>query len=218
MVQAAGVSETFFTVWTNVFDRGRFAAGERFLVHGGSSGIGTTAIQLCKAFGAEAIFTTVGTAEKAAFCEELGATRAINYKEEAFEEVIASLTAEMDGGAGVDVILDMVGGDYTPRNIASLRADGRIVQIALMGGAKTEINLAKIMMNRMTLTGSTLRPQCVAAKADIAASLRAKVWPLFASGDLAPVIYATFPLEKAAVAHELMETSTHIGKIVLEVS
>jgi len=218
MVQAAGVPETFFTVWTNVFDRGRFTAGERFLVHGGSSGIGTTAIQLCKAFGAEAIYTTVGTAEKAAFCETLGATRAINYNEEVFEEVIAALTADMDGGPGVDVILDMVGGDYTPRNISALRRDGRIVQIALMGGAKTEINLAKIMMNRMTLTGSTLRPQSVAAKAAIAAALREKAWPLFASGELAPVIHATFPMDEAPAAHALMETSTHIGKIILEMS
>lgn len=218
MIQAAGVPETFFTVWTNVFDRGRFTAGERFLVHGGSSGIGTTAIQLCKAFGAAAIYTTVGTAEKAAFCEELGATKAINYKTEAFDEVIATLTAHSAGGKGVDVILDMVGGDYTPRNIATLRPDGRIVQIALMGGAKTEINLAKIMMNRLTLTGSTLRPQSVAAKAAIANSLREKVWPKFAAGELAPVIHATFPLEAAPAAHELMETSTHIGKIILEMS
>ena len=218
MVQAAGVPETFFTVWTNVFDRGRFRAGERFLVHGGSSGIGTTAIQLCKAFGAEAIFTSVGSPEKAAFCEKLGATRAINYKEEAFEEVIASMTAEMNGGPGVDVILDMVGGDYTPRNIDALRPDGRIVQIALMGGAKAEINLAKVMMNRMTLTGSTLRPQSVAAKAGIAASLRERVWPMFASGALAPVIHATFQLEEASAAHVLMDTSTHIGKIILELS
>ncbi|MEP4378984.1 MAG: NAD(P)H-quinone oxidoreductase [Alphaproteobacteria bacterium] len=216
MVQAAGVPETFFTVWTNVFDRGRFAVGERFLVHGGSSGIGTTAIQLCKAFGASAIYTTVGTAEKAVFCETLGATKAINYRTEAFEEVIAADTAETEGGKGVDVILDMVGGDYTPRNIASLRPDGRIVQIALMGGAKTEINLAKIMMNRLTLTGSTLRPQSVATKAGIAASLRENVWPKFAAGELAPVIHATFPLDQAPAAHELMETSTHIGKIILE--
>lgn len=217
MVQAAGIPETFFTVWTNVFDRARFAAGERFLVHGGSSGIGTTAIQLCKAFGAEAIYTTVGTAEKAAFCEQLGATKAINYKTEAFDEVIGTLTADSAGGKGVDVILDMVGGEYTPRNIASLRPDGRIVQIALMGGVKTEINLAKIMMNRLTLTGSTLRPQTVATKAAIATSLREKVWPKFAAGELSPVIHATFPLDQAPAAHALMETSTHIGKIILEV-
>jgi NADPH2:quinone reductase len=214
MVQAAGVPETFFTVWTNVFDRARFAAGERFLVHGGSSGIGTTAIQLCKAFGAAEIYTTVGSPEKAAFCENLGATKAINYKTEVFDEVIGSLT----DGKGVDVILDMVGGDYTPRNIASLRPDGRIVQIALMGGAKTEINLAKIMMNRLTLTGSTLRPQSVATKAGIATSLREKVWPKFAAGELAPVIHAIFPLDGAPAAHALMETSSHIGKIILELS
>jgi len=214
MVQAAGVPETFFTVWTNVFDRARFAAGERFLVHGGSSGIGTTAIQLCKAFGAAEIYTTVGSPEKATFCENLGATKAINYKTEVFDEVIGSLT----DGKGVDVILDMVGGDYTPRNIASLRPDGRIVQIALMGGAKTEINLAKIMMNRLTLTGSTLRPQSVATKAGIATSLREKVWPKFAAGELAPVIHAIFPLDGAPAAHALMETSSHIGKIILELS
>lgn len=218
MIQAAGVPETFFTVWTNVFDRARFSAGERFLVHGGSSGIGTTAIQLCKAFGAEAIYTTVGSAEKAEFCEKLGATKAINYKTEAFDEVIGELTAGQEGGKGVDVILDMVGGDYTPRNIASLRPDGRIVQIALMGGAKVEINLAKIMMNRLTLTGSTLRPQSVAVKAGIATALREKVWPKFATGELAPVIHATFPFDQASAAHELMETSTHIGKIILEMS
>lgn len=212
MVQAAGVPETFFTVWTNVFDRARFAAGERVLIHGGSSGIGTTAIQLCRAFGAEAIFTTVGTAEKAAFCESLGATRAINYREEAFEEVIKAEER------GVDVILDMVGGDYLPRNIAALNPDGRIVQIALMGGAKAEINLARVMMNRLTITGSTLRPRSVAQKAEIAASLREKVWPRFATGEIAPIIHSTFPLADAAAAHELMETSTHIGKIILDLS
>lgn len=212
MIQAAGVPETFFTVWTNIFDRGRFAAGERVLVHGGSSGIGTTAIQLCKAFGAETIFTTVGTAEKAAFCETLGATRAINYREEAFEEVI-----EADG-KGVDVILDMVGGDYLPRNIAALNPEGRIVQIALMGGAKSEINLAKVMMNRLTITGSTLRPRSVAQKAEIATALHENVWPRIAAGELGPIVHATFPLAQAADAHELMESSTHIGKIILDMS
>ncbi len=212
MIQAAGLPETFFTVWTNVFERGRFSAGERVLIHGGSSGIGTTAIQLCKAFGAEAIFTTVGTAEKAAFCESLGATKAINYREDAFEEVI-----EADG-KGVDVILDMVGGEYLPRNIAALNPDGRIVQIALMGGAKSEINLAKVMMNRLTITGSTLRPRSVAQKAEIAEALREKVWPRIAARELAPIVHATFPLAQAAEAHGLMESSTHIGKIILDMS
>jgi NADPH2:quinone reductase len=214
MTAAAGVPETFFTVWSNVFDRGRFAPGESILVHGGSSGIGTTAIQLARAFGAEAVFTTVGTAEKAAFCEDLGATKAINYREEAFEDVVKAAT----DGKGVEVILDMVGGDYLARNVSCLKPDGRMVVIALMGGAKAEINLARVMMNRLTVTGSTLRPRSVAEKGTIAAALREKVWPRFASGELAPVIHATFPLDAAADAHALMETSTHIGKIVLEVA
>lgn len=213
MQQAAGLPETFFTVWSNIFDRARFAPGESVLIHGGSSGIGTTAIQLCRALGASEIFTTVGAAGKAAFCEELGATRAINYKEEVFEEEIANLT----GKAGVDVILDMVGGDYLPRNIACLKSDGRIVQIALMGGAKAEINLGRVMMNRLTITGSTLRARSVGFKGDIAAALRKTVWPLLESGDVAPVIHTSFPLAQAADAHELMETSNHIGKIILDV-
>jgi NADPH2:quinone reductase len=214
MVSAAGLPETFFTVWANIFDRGRFAAGESVLIHGGSSGIGTTAIQLCAALGASAIYTTVGSAEKATFCEALGATRAINYTEQAFEEVIAELT----GKTGVDVILDMVGGAYLPRNIASLKPDGRIVQIALMGGAKSEINLARVMMNRLTITGSTLRARPVETKGLIAEALLEKVWPLLVSGDVKPVIHATFPLAEAAAAHELMETSSHIGKIILDLT
>jgi NADPH2:quinone reductase len=213
MVAAAGVPETFFTVWSNVFDRGRFAEGESILIHGGSSGIGTTAIQLARAFGAAAVYTTVGSAQKAAFCEDLGATKAINYREQAFEEEIKALTE----GRGVDVILDMVGGDYLPRNVASLKADGRIVVIALMGGAKSEINLARLMMNRLTLTGSTLRPRPVAEKGKIAAALREKVWPRIAAGAVAPVIHRTFALDEAAAAHALMETSAHIGKIILTV-
>jgi NADPH2:quinone reductase len=213
MQQAAGLPETFFTVWSNVFDRARFAAGESVLIHGGSSGIGTTAIQLCRALGASEIFTTVGSPEKAAFCEQLGATKAINYKAQTFEEEIGTLT----GKAGVDVILDMVGGDYLPRNIACLKSDGRIVQIALMGGAKAEINLGRVMMNRLTITGSTLRARSVAFKGEIAAALRKTVWPLLESGDVAPVIHASFPLAQAGDAHELMETSNHIGKIILDI-
>lgn len=214
MVQAAGLPETFFTVWSNVFDRARFAEGESVLIHGGSSGIGTTAIQLCKALGASAIYTTVGSAAKAEFCEELGATKAINYKDQSFDEEIRTLTDK----TGVDVILDMVGGDYLPRNIACLKPDGRIVQIALMEGAKAEINLGRVMMNRLTITGSTLRARSVAFKGDIAQALRAKVWPLLESGAVAPVVHQTFPLTEAAKAHEMMETSSHIGKIILDLT
>lgn len=214
MVQAAGLPETFFTVWSNIFDRARFAEGESVLIHGGSSGIGTTAIQLCKALGASAIYTTVGSAAKAEFCEELGATKAINYKDESFDEEVKALTDK----AGVDVILDMVGGDYLPRNIACLKPDGRIVQIALMGGAKAEINLGRVMMNRLTITGSTLRARSVAFKGEIARALRTKVWPLLESGAVAPVIHQTFPLKEASKAHEMMETSNHIGKIILDLA
>ena len=212
MIQAAALPETFFTVWTNVFDRGRLAEGEAFLVHGGSSGIGTTAIQLARAFGAR-VFTTVGSVDKAAACRRLGAELAVNYRDEDFVEAIRGAT----DGQGVDVILDMVGGDYLPRNIRCLKPDGRLVQIALMRGAKGELDLARVMTRRLTVTGSTLRPQSVAAKAKIAASLREKVWPRIAAGEIAPVIHATFPLADAAKAHELMETSGHIGKIVLTV-
>jgi putative PIG3 family NAD(P)H quinone oxidoreductase len=214
MVQAAGLPETFFTVWSNIFDRGQFTPGESVLIHGGSSGIGTTAIQLCRALGASAIYTTVGSAEKAEFCENLGATRAINYRDRSFDEEIIALTEK----AGVDVILDMVGGDYLPRNISCLKPDGRIVQIALMGGAKSEINLGRVMMNRLTITGSTLRARSVDFKGEIAKSLAGKVWPLLASGDVAPVIHSTFPLAEAAAAHALMESSSHIGKIILDLA
>lgn len=214
MVQAAGLPETFFTVWSNIFDRGQFTPGESVLIHGGSSGIGTTAIQLCRALGASAIYTTVGSAEKAEFCENLGATRAINYRDRSFDEEIIALTEK----AGVDVILDMVGGDYLPRNISCLKPDGRIVQIALMGGAKSEINLGRVMMNRLMITGSTLRARSVDFKGEIAKSLAGKVWPLLASGDVAPVIHSTFPLAEAAAAHALMESSSHIGKIILDLA
>ena len=212
MLQAAGLPENFFTVWSNIFDRGQFMPGESLLIHGGSSGIGTTAIQLCRTLGASAIYTTVGSSDKAAFCEKLGATRAINYREQSFDEEIRSLTEKV----GVDVILDMVGGDYLPRNIACLKPEGRIVQIALMGGAKSEINLGRVMVNGLTITGSTLRARSVDFKGRIAKSLAVKVWPLLESGDVAPVIHNTFSLADAAAAHELMETSSHIGKIILD--
>lgn len=213
MIQAAGIPETFFTVWTNVFDRGRLTAGESILIHGGSSGIGTTAIQLARAFGATA-YVTVGNGEKAAFCEKLGAAKAINYRDQDFVEEIKSLT----DGAGVDVVLDMVGGDYLARNIRVLRADGRIVQIALMAGSKGELDLGRVMTRRLTVTGSTLRPRPVAQKGEIADSLRQHVWPLLEAGKIGPVIHQTFPLSAASKAHELMETSAHIGKIMLSVN
>ncbi len=209
-VQAAAIPETFFTVWTNVFDRGRLTGGESLLVHGGSSGIGTTAIQLAKAFGST-VYVTAGSEEKCQACLELGADAAINYRDEDFVERISELTKE----CGVDVILDMIGGDYLPRNLKSLAVEGRIVQIALQGGPKVEMNLLPIMLKRLTLTGSTLRPRTVAQKAMIAHSLREKVWPLLESGKVHPVIHATFPLAQASEAHRMMESSQHIGKIVL---
>ena len=212
LVQGAALPETFFTVWTNVFDRGALASGERFLVHGGSSGIGTTAIQLASALGATA-YATAGSEEKCAACRSLGASEAFNYRERDFVEGVLEAT----GGTGVDVILDMVGGDYLSRNIKCLAPGGRLVQIALLGGARTGINLAPVMMKRLTLTGSTLRPRSVAEKAAIAAALERRVWPLIAAGRVRPVLYATFPLHQAADAHRLMESSAHIGKIVLEV-
>ncbi|PIE10775.1 MAG: NAD(P)H-quinone oxidoreductase [Rhodobacterales bacterium] len=206
--QAACLPETFFTVWSNVFERGALKAGEHFLVHGGSSGIGTTAIQLAHAFGAR-VFTTAGSADKCAACERLGAERAINYRDDDFVEVVKSL-------GGADVILDMVGGDYIARNLRCLNPDGRLVQIAFLTGPKAEINFAPMMMKRQTITGSTLRPQSDEAKAAIARALRAQVWPLLDQGRIAPVMDQTFALEDAAKAHARMETSTHIGKIVLE--
>ena len=212
MVRAAGIPETYFTVWTNVFDRGHLAAGESILIHGGSSGIGTTAIQLACAFGATA-YVTVGSADKADFCETLGAAKAINYRDQDFVEEIKAIT----DGAGVDVILDMIGGDYLPRNIRALKADGRLVQIALMAGREGELDLGRVMTRRLTVTGSTLRPRSVALKGEIATSLRDHVWPLFEAGEIGPVIHQTFPLREAARAHELMESSKHIGKIILTV-
>ena len=209
-VQAAAIPETFFTVWTNVFDRGRLAGGESLLVHGGSSGIGTTATQLAKAFGST-VYVTAGNDEKCQACTDLGADAAINYKTEDFVERVSELTNER----GVDVILDMIGGDYLPRNLKSLAVEGRIVQIALQGGPKVQMNLLPIMLKRLTLTGSTLRPRTVAQKAMIAHSLREKVWPLIESGKVRPIIHATFPLAQASDAHRMMESSQHIGKIVL---
>jgi len=210
MIEAAALCETYFTVWSTVFMRGRLQAGERFLVHGGSSGIGTTAIQLAHAFGAR-VFTTAGSAEKCALCESLGAEAAINYKTQDYVSEIKRLT----DGAGVDLILDMVGGAYIPRNIRALALDGRLVMIAFLGGPKAELNFAQIMVKRLEVTGATLRPQSDQAKADIAAALRAHVWPLLESGRIAPVMDKLFPLEDAAKAHERIESSGHIGKIVL---
>jgi NADPH2:quinone reductase len=212
MVKAAAVPETFFTVWNNVFERGRLVAGEWLLVHGGSSGIGTTAIQLGKAFGAKVI-ATAGSADKCKACLELGADRAVNYKTEDF----VAVAKEATGGKGVNVTLDMVGGDYTERNIVAAAEDGRIVQIATLGGADAKINIARLMMKRVTLTGSTLRPRTREVKTGFARALEAKVWPLLAAGKVKVVIDSTFPLTKAADAHRRMETSAHVGKIVLTV-
>ncbi len=208
--EAACLPETCFTVWSNVVMRGGLKAGERFLVHGGSSGIGTTAIQIASALGAR-VFTTAGSAEKCAACLDLGAERAINYRDEDF---VAVLTAE----GGADVILDMVGGDYIARNLKALAEDGRLVQIAFLQGPKAEINFAPLMMRRQTITGSTLRPQSDLAKARIAAELTTHVWPMIASGRLRPVMDSEFPLDDAAAAHRRIESSGHIGKIVLRVA
>lgn len=212
MVEAAAVPETFFTVWTNVFERGGLRSGESLLVHGGASGIGTAAIQLGAAFGAR-VFATAGSSEKCRACEGLGAERAIDYKTEDFVEAVKTLT----GGKGVDVILDMVGGDYVPRNVAAAAVEGRIVSIAFLRGAKAEINLASIMSKRLVLTGSTLRPRSVEQKARIGDALRAKVLPLMDSGRVKPVIDATFPLARAADAHRRIDAD-HTGKIMLAVS
>jgi putative PIG3 family NAD(P)H quinone oxidoreductase len=210
LVSAAAIPEAFFTVWTNVFERGRLQAGESLLVHGGSSGIGTTAIQLARARGAR-VFATAGSSEKCAACERLGAERAINYHDSDFVAVIKELTANR----GVDVILDMVGGEYLPRNLDALAVDGRLVQIALIGGARAQINLGIVLQRRLTITGSTLRPRSVAEKGAIATALREHVWPLLESQQVKPEIYRVFSLEEAAAAHRLMESSAHIGKLVL---
>ena len=213
MLEAASLPETFFTVWSNVFDRAGLAEGETLLVQGGSSGIGVTAIQLAKARG-HTVFATAGSDEKCRACEALGADRAINYKTEDFVEIIKAAT----GGRGVDVILDMVGGDYVPREISCLADDGRLVFIGLLGGGKATVPLGQILIRRLTLTGSTLRPRPLAFKAKIAANLRAHVWPLLDAGTIRPVIYQTFALDAAAQAHALMESSAHVGKIVLTVA
>jgi putative PIG3 family NAD(P)H quinone oxidoreductase len=211
LIEAAGVPETFFTVYDNVFTRGALKAGETFLVHGGSSGIGSTAIQLAKHFGAR-VFATAGSAEKLAFCRSLGADVAINYREQDFVAEVKALT----GKKGADVILDMVGGPYLQKNVSALAPDGRLVQIAFLQGAKVnDFDFMSMMLKRLTLTGSTLRSRPLATKAAIAAALREKVWPLLDSGAVKPVIHARFPLEQARAAHELMESSAHLGKIVL---
>ena len=207
--EAACLPETFFTVWSNVFMRGGLQAGERFLVHGGSSGIGTTAIQLAHAFGAR-VFATAGSTDKCAACRALGAEAAINYRDADFVETMLA-----EGGA--DLILDMVGGSYIPRNLRALAEDGRLVQIAFLQGPKSEVNFATLMTRRLTMTGSTLRPQSDLAKARIAAALRETVWPLLEAGRVAPVMDSEFPLDEAAAAHRRMESSSHIGKIVLRV-
>lgn len=208
--EAACLPETCFTVWSNVFMRGGLKAGERFLVHGGSSGIGTTAIQIAAVMGAR-VFATAGSADKCAACEELGAERAINYRDEDF---VAVLQAE----GGADVILDMVGGDYVARNLKALAEEGRLIQIAFLQGPQVAVNLAPMMMKRQTITGSTLRPQSDLAKARIAEELRARVWPLIEAGRVRPVMDSEFPLNRAADAHARMEGSGHIGKIVLKVA
>ncbi|MGN8071233.1 NAD(P)H-quinone oxidoreductase [Mucilaginibacter sp. 22184] len=209
-IEAASLPETFFTVWSNVFDRGNLKGNETLLVHGGSSGIGVTAIQMTKALGHQ-VYVTAGSDEKCRFCEQLGAAKAINYKTESFADVIKQLTNDK----GVDVILDMIGGDYTPGNIQSLTVEGRLVMINTMKGKDAQVDLAQVMMKRLVITGSTLRARDVAFKAAIAQNLQKNIWPLLASGQIKPVIYKVFKAEEAAQAHELMESSKHTGKIVL---
>lgn len=212
-LQAASLPETFFTVYSNVFERAKLAPGETLLVQGGTSGIGVTAIQIATALG-HRVFATAGTDDKCRACESLGAERGINYKTEDFVEVVKSLT----DGKGVNVAIDMVAGSYVNREIQCLADDGRLVVIALLGGAKGEVNFGEIMRRRLTVTGSTLRPRPVAFKHDIAQKLRARIWPLLESGAIKPVIFKSFPLAQASDAHALMETSTHIGKIMLDVA
>ena len=212
-VEAASLPENYFTVWNNVFDRAQLHAGESILVHGGSGGIGVAAIQLAKAFGATVI-TTVGSAEKAVFCRGLGADHVINYREHDFVAEVANITAKR----GVDVVLDMVGGDYFEKNLRCLALEGRLVIIAFLQGSRVTIDFRHVMLRRLTITGSTLRASPTRRKAEIARSLREKVWPLFESGKLKPVIHRVFPLAEAAAAHALMESSAHTGKIMLEVA
>ena len=211
MVEAASLPETFFTVYANVYDRARLAPGESLLVQGGSSGIGVTAIQMATALG-NRVFATAGSEEKCAACVRLGAEKAINYKTQDFAAEVKAAT----GGKGVNVVLDMVGGDYVQREISCMAEEGRLVFIAVLGGWKAEFNIAEVMMKRLVLTGSTLRPRTVAFKGAVAKNLRERVWPLIEAGRIKPVIYKTFPLAQASEAHRLMESSQHIGKIVLE--
>lgn len=211
-VAAAAIPETFFTVWTNVFDRGGLKSGETLLVHGGAGGIGTTAIQLGRAFGAR-VFATAGSSEKCAVCESLGAEKAIDHRREDF----AAVVRERTGGRGVDVILDILGGEDTPRNIASLATGGRLVQIAFLKGPKAEVDLTQILQRRLTITGSTLRPRTVEEKGAIAWALHGSVWPMLEHGTVRPLVHKTFPLAQAAEAHRLMESRGHVGKIVLTV-
>ena len=210
MVEGAAVPETYFTVWTNVFERGRLQPGELALIHGGTSGIGTTAIQLAVAFGSR-VLATAGSDAKCRACEKLGAERGINYRTEDFVETVKRLT----DGRGVDLILDIMGAPYLDRNLRSLAVDGRLVEIGVMGGSEALIDLRRILGRRLTITGSTLRPRSVEEKGSIAAALLAEVWPLLEGGRVKPVIYRTLPLRDAAEAHRLMESSEHIGKIVL---
>ena len=212
VIAAAAIPETFFTVWTNVFDRGHLRAGETALFHGGSSGIGTTAIQLAAARGAT-VFATAGSDEKCRACETLGATKAINYRTHDFVQAIRDLT----DGRGVDLILDIMGGEYVSRNLIALAIDGRLVQIGLMGGESATIDLRRVLGRRLTITGSTLRPRTVEEKGEIASALRREVWPLLERGTVKPIVHKVFPLAQAADAHRLMESSEHIGKIVLSV-
>jgi NADPH:quinone reductase len=212
LVEAAALPETFLTVWTNVFQRGRLIPGESFLVHGGSSGIGTTAIQLARAFGAR-VFATAGSSDKCAVCRQLGAERAINYRQEDFVSVVKEAT----GGNGVDVILDMIGGSYAERNQQALAVEGRLVQIGIMEASKVTLDLFQMMVRRQTITGSTLRARSVADKAAIARLVQEKAWPLIEAGSIRTVIDQTFPLGEAAAAHRRMESSQHIGKILLTI-
>lgn len=210
-VEAAAIPETFFTVWTNVFERGRLQRGETLLVHGGTSGIGTTAIQLARAFGARVV-ATAGSDEKCRACEQLGAD-AINYRTEDF----VARTRALTNGAGADVILDIIGGEYVQRNLDSLALEGRLVQIGLQGGARAQVSLLKVLQHRLTITGSTLRARTPAEKGRLARELERQVWPLLEAGRVKPIVHATFPLEQAADAHRIIDASTHVGKIVLEV-
>jgi putative PIG3 family NAD(P)H quinone oxidoreductase len=212
MVEAAAIPETYLTVWTNLFERGGCKSGDTVLIHGGTSGIGTTAIQLAKAWGAR-VYATAGTEKKARACEALGAVRGIDYKTEDFVEVMRAETK----GQGVDITLDMVAGSYVQRNLDIAAVEGRVVTISLLGGSRAEINMGMVLIKRLTLTGSTLRSRSVAQKAAVADAVRKNVWPLLAAGKVRPVIFATFPLAEASEAHRLMETSNHIGKIVLTI-